>query len=111
MKKLILMCLIFLAACGPGKYDEFAQCLTDKDATFYGAYWCPHCANQKQLFSNSDKLPYVECSLPNKAGQTQICIQSNITTYPTWEFADGSRETGVQSLKKLSLKTGCKLPE
>ena len=34
----------------PGKYDGFAQCLKDKGATFYGAFWCPHCKAQKALF-------------------------------------------------------------
>jgi len=114
MKKLafIAVALLLLAACGPGKYDEFAQCLTDKGATFYGAYWCPHCANQKEMLGSSMKnANYVECSLPNKAGQTQICIDQNITGYPTWEFADGSRTSGVQTLQQLALKTDCKLPE
>ena len=42
-----------------------AQCLADKGATFYGAYWCPHCNNQKLSFGNkaAKKLPYVECAL------------------------------------------------
>jgi hypothetical protein len=113
MKKLVfVLALMLLAACGSGKYDEFAQCLGDKGATFYGAYWCPHCANQKELFLDSvDKLPYVECSLPNKAGQTQICIDKNISRYPTWEFADGSRIINVQQLHVLAEKTGCALPE
>jgi hypothetical protein len=35
---------------GEGKYDLFAQCLKDKDAKFYGAFWCPHCQNQKAMF-------------------------------------------------------------
>jgi len=109
-RMMILAALLFLAACGSGKYDSFAQCLTDKGATFYGAYWCPHCANQKNLFGSSMKnVNYVECSLPNKAGQTEICIQKNITGYPTWEFADGNRTYGEQSFEKLSQKTGCAL--
>ena len=39
-----------------GKYDEFAQCLKDKGATFYGAFWCPHCQAQKKLFGTSVKF-------------------------------------------------------
>lgn len=110
MKKItILFSLMMLAACGPGKYDNFAQCLTENNTTFYGAYWCPHCAEQKELLGSSmEFINYVECSLPNKAGQTQICKDQNITGYPTWEFADGSRVSGTQSIEKLSLKTGCK---
>ncbi len=103
--------LALLAACsGGGKYDAFAQCLTDNDATFYGAYWCPHCAAQKELLGNSmEFITYVECSLPNKAGQTVVCQKANITSYPTWEFADGERVTGVMQLADLAEKTGCEI--
>jgi thiol-disulfide isomerase/thioredoxin len=95
----------------PGKYDEFAMCLKDKGATFFGAFWCPHCQAQKKLFGNSvKKLPYVECSTPNGQAQTQICIDKGIESYPTWEFADGSRLNGEIALDKLAEKTGCVLP-
>ena len=95
----------------PGKYDTFAQCLTDEGATFYGAFWCPHCLEQKRLFGNSDKkLPYVECSNPDRT-QNQTCKDADITSYPTWEFADGTRITGAQSFQTLADATGCALPE
>jgi len=94
-----------------GKYDTFAQCLKDKGAKFYGAFWCPHCRDQKALFGLSvDKLPYVECATPDGKSQTQICTNNNITGYPTWIFADGSRVSGVQTLEALSQKTSCPLP-
>lgn len=96
---------------GPGKYDVFAQCLKDKGATFYGAFWCPHCQDQKKLFGSSVKLlPYVECS--NAAGNAQlpVCTEKNISSYPTWEFADGSRLTGEVALATLAEKTSCELP-
>lgn len=96
---------------GPGKLDSFAQCLKDKGAVFYGAYWCPHCQDQKKLFGSSVKLlPYVECSTANGRGQLQVCKDKNISGYPTWEFADGSREGGKLSLEQLSEKTSCPLP-
>ena len=96
----------------PGAYDEFAQCLADEGATFYGAFWCPNCNNQKELFGKSEKLlPYTECSTPNGQGQLQICVDANVTAYPTWEFEDGSRLVGVQTLETLSEKTGCELQE
>lgn len=95
----------------PRIYDTFASCLGEKGAKFFGAFWCPHCAEQKKLFGASvDKLPYVECSTPDASGQTQICIDSGIGSYPTWEFADGSRLESVQSLATLANKTGCDLP-
>ena len=57
-----------------GKYDTFAQCLKDQGATFYGAFWCPHCKDTKALFGSSvNLLPYVECSTPDGNGQLQVC--------------------------------------
>ena len=90
---------------------QFAQCLKDKGAVFFGAFWCPHCQAQEALFGEAKALlPYVECSTPDKSAQTQICINKKITGYPTWEFADGSRETGEQTFVKLGEKTGCPVP-
>jgi thiol-disulfide isomerase/thioredoxin len=95
----------------PGKYDAFATCLKDKGAVFYGAFWCPHCQAQKKLFGTSVKLlPYVECSTADASGQTQICIDKKVGSYPTWEFADGSRLTGEIPLEQLASKTSCILP-
>ncbi|MBI4080021.1 hypothetical protein HY414_02230 [Candidatus Kaiserbacteria bacterium] len=92
--------------------DSFTQCLKDKGAVFYGAFWCPHCQNTKRLFGSSEKLlPYVECSTPNGKAQLQVCIDKEIKNYPTWEFADGSRLTGERTLEELAEKTGCTLPE
>ena len=95
----------------PGKYDTFAQCLKDKGAIFYGAFWCPHCQAQKKMFGSSQKLlPYVECSLASGQGQTQACIDKKIEGYPTWEFSDGSRLSGEIPLEQLAEKTSCPLP-
>ena len=114
MKKQIIITLallLALTACS-SKYNEFAQCITDNGAVFYGAFWCPHCANQKQDFGSAFKnVNYVECSLPDRSGQTEICNQKNITGYPTWEFADGSRLSGEQSLATLAQKTSSTLPQ
>ncbi len=97
---------------GPGKLDQFALCLKDKGVIFYGAFWCPHCQNQKALFGKSvSLLPYVECSTPDGQSQTQICKDKKIEGYPTWEFSDGSRESGEVSLARLAEKTGCVLPQ
>jgi thiol-disulfide isomerase/thioredoxin len=97
---------------GPGKYDVFTQCLKDKGAVFYGAFWCPHCQAEKKLFGSSVKLlPYVECSTADASGQTQICIDKKIESYPTWEFADGSRLNGEIPLQQLADKTSCVLPQ
>lgn len=92
----------------PGPHDALAQCLTDEGAIFYGAYTCPHCQQQKQMFGRSERLlPYVECATPGGQGQTEECRAENITGYPTWEFQDGSRLEGVQRLDTLAERAGC----
>ena len=102
---------VFMKA-GPGNLGSFAQCLKDKGAVFYGAFWCPHCQNTKRMFGGSAQLlPYVECSTPDGKGQLQACIDKKIEQYPTWEFADGSRLTGERTLQELAEKTDCVLPQ
>lgn len=92
--------------------DLFAQCLAEKGAKMYGAYWCSSCKKQKELFGDSfDHAPYQECATPGVEGQVKPCREAEIEAYPTWVFADGSRETGVQTLADLGQKTGCQLSE
>jgi uncharacterized membrane protein/glutaredoxin len=80
-----------------------AEHLSRSDSKFYGASWCPHCAEQKKLFDGSvNRIPYVECSPggPN-APQAEVCKDKNIQSYPTW-IIDGQRYTGVQPLDALA---------
>ena len=91
------------------KYDNFAMCLAEKGAKFYGAFWCPHCQKQKAMFEGSDKLPYVECSTPDAKGQLEVCTAAGVNSYPTWIFADGSKLPGETPLETLAQKTGCLL--
>lgn len=93
----------------PGQYDAFAKCLSDKDVVMYGAFWCPHCRANKELFKSSWKhVKYIECSTPDGKGKKQICIDENIEGYPTWEY-NGERKSGEQSLDVLSEWTSCPL--
>lgn len=95
----------------PGELDTFASCVGEQGATFYGAFWCPHCQEQKALFGRSAKLlPYVECSTPDGRSQLPICNDAGIEGYPTWEFADESRISQVISLDDLAEITQCTLP-
>jgi hypothetical protein len=96
----------------PGKLDNFAKCLGTSGAKFYGAFWCSHCQNQKELFGAAKNLlPYIECSQADGNNQTPACISANIGGYPTWVFNDQSRLSGEVDLKTLAKKTGCQLPE
>ncbi len=111
---LIVALLVFAnqSTGGPGKYDAFAACLKDKGAVFYGAFWCPHCQNQKAMFGSSEKyLPYIECSNPDGQSQNGICNAEGIRGYPTWVFPDKSTTTGEVPLATLAEKTGCTLPK
>ena len=72
---------------GPSKYQALAQCIKDSGATFYGAFWCPHCQAEEADFQMTrqqlaDIGLYTECSTADASGQTQICIDKKITEYP-----------------------------
>lgn len=91
--------------------DAFAECLKGKGAKMYGAWWCPHCADQKEMFGYAfERVNYVECSPPGQRTENETCKQAGVKNFPTWQFADGSRTEGAQPLSLLSQKTGCRLP-
>ena len=95
------------------KYDGFARCLTDRGVKMYGAFWCPHCTEQKEKFGASFQYaPYVECGVKGQtSGKTQVCQDAGIQHYPTWQFPPtGERVERVFSLEELSDRTGCALP-
>ncbi len=100
---------IYLAS-KPSALAPLAQCLKEKGATFYGAFWCPHCQATKRMFGNAAKdLPYVECSTPDGKGQLQVCKDKEVTNYPTWIFADGTRQVGELTGAQLAAASGCTL--
>ena len=101
---------LIMAPSKPGKLDTFATCIKDSGASFYGAFWCPHCQNQKAMFGSSAKLlPYVECSTPDGKSQLPVCAEAGVKSYPTWKFGTSTVETGELSLERLSELTSCPL--
>lgn len=85
------------------KYDKLAQHLTDIGVKIYGASTCPACQRQKELFGDSWKyINYIECSTPAGYIQARACQVADIKSYPTWEFPDGEKITGVLSPEKLA---------
>jgi len=91
--------------------DTFAQCLTQKNATMYGTFWCPHCAATKKRFGTSFQyINYIECDPRGEKAQSEFCIVKGIDKYDTWEFADGSKVVSEPSFETLGLKTGCAPP-
>jgi len=93
------------------RLDAFAKCLTAKQAKMYGAFWCPHCEEQKEMFGSSFRYaPYIECGIKGEKGIEPICTQAGIKRFPTWIFADGTRVEGEHDLDFLGRETGCSLP-
>ena len=91
--------------------DDFAKCLKSKGVRMYGAWWCPHCAEQKEAFGYAFQyVNYVECSPEGKRDINDVCKQAGVKHFPTWQFPDGSRTEGELPLADLSQKSGCKLP-
>lgn len=85
--------------------------LAQSGAKMYGAYWCPHCQEQKRFFGESaSRLPYVECS-PNgqNAAQAAECQSMGVQSYPTW-FINGKKIEEVMTLQQLADASGFKGP-
>lgn len=88
------------------KLVSFAKCLSQKGAVMYGAYWCPHCQNEKKNFGDAFKyINYVECTK-----NLNECLSLGIKGYPTW-ILNGKRLEGEQGLDKLAKESGCLLTE
>lgn len=88
---------------------KLAKYLTEKGAKMYGAYWCPHCFEQKQLFGKQawEKVTYVECgegATEHKADPA-ACTQAGIKGFPTW-IINGKLDPGAKKLAKLAKLTG-----
>jgi hypothetical protein len=93
------------------KYDNFAKCLTSKQAKMYGAYWCPHCTDQKAQFGRAFQyVNYVECAIKGSNEMTPACKAAGIKHYPTWQFGANPPVEGEFPMEELSDKTGCPLP-
>ena len=76
-----------------------------KGAVFYGAWWCPHCTEQKKLFGSEAalRLPYVECDKDDQGRKR--CELAKVRAFPTWDLG-GQRREGVLSLEELEVWSG-----
>ena len=96
--------LVFKSSTSPGKYDDFAKCLTEKGAVMYGTEWCKYCKQQKELFGKSFKyVNYKDCDA-NKAE----CNAAGVNSYPQW-LINGTKYKGLQQLDSLADYSGCRL--
>ena len=111
MKKAIVIMILVASvviidgcSAGPGRYDEFAKCLTEKGITMYGTEWCPHCQNQKAAFESSFQyVDYVDCDKSKG-----VCAAKGIEGYPTW-IINGEKHAGEQPLARLAGLSGCSI--
>lgn len=82
--------------------QQLATHLRQTNAKFYGAYWCPYCADQKAMFGKAAvELPYVECDPQGENPQPDLCDAKQIAVYPTWEIK-GELYPGLRSLLQLA---------
>ncbi len=95
---------------GPAEI-ALARHLTEIGAKEYGAFWCPHCHDQKQLFGKQAFaiIDYVECDPKGKNPRPQLCEQAGIKGFPTWEI-NKTLYPGVQTLADLATTSGYQGP-
>jgi hypothetical protein len=78
-------------------------------ARFYGAWTCPACVRQMELFGKQAAVlvPYVECRMPEqRPKEAAACREAEVRAYPTWLLPSGQRREGVQSISELSRWSG-----
>jgi len=87
--------------------EAIALHLKQVNAKMYGAYWCPACTRQKEIFGDRAfrQVQYIECDPRGNNAQPQLCRSAGIQVYPTWEIK-GQQYQGVRSLVELARLSG-----
>ncbi|KAJ1627926.1 hypothetical protein T492DRAFT_841987 [Pavlovales sp. CCMP2436] len=82
---------------------ELAKHLKREGATFYGAFWCPHCRNQRRYFGKEALgfVNYVECDARGIGSKANVCARAAVDGYPTWMIGK-KRISGERSLADLA---------
>lgn len=118
MKKVLALSftmIVLLAGCGEpqdGQYATIAQCLTDKGVKMYGAFWCPHCEDQKKKFGADFRyITYVECDPRGENADREACVEAGVERYPTWIFPGQEPLIGANEPEVLAQKANCEVPE
>jgi len=106
----VILSLILKPLNKTGEFDDLVNCMASKEIKMYGAYWCSHCNQQKELFGDSVNLfeekIYVECAEDASDNERQKCIEKGITGYPTW-IINNEKVLGTKSMKKLAELSEC----
>ena len=89
---------------------QLARKLRETGAVVYTAYWCPHCARQKELFGREawKELRNVECAPKGYNAQPGICLAKQVDGYPTMILGNGKRISGERSLSEIAKEIGFK---
>ncbi|MGK7878118.1 MAG: hypothetical protein AB4426_33865 [Xenococcaceae cyanobacterium] len=84
-----------------------AQHLNQVGVKMYGAFWCPACKAQKQIFGEeaASQLHYIECDPSGENAKPQLCQAASIQAYPTWEI-NGQFYRGFFYLEELADLSG-----
>ncbi|MQM08113.1 hypothetical protein Taro_040965 [Colocasia esculenta] len=89
---------------------SLAKHLHSIGARMYGAFWCSHCNEQKQMFGQEAMkiVDYVEC-FPDGVGKgrkmDKACVDVRIEGFPTWVIKDQVL-SGEQELSDLAQASG-----
>lgn len=86
---------------------DLARHLKSMGAKMYGAYWCPHCHSQQELFGKEalGVINYIECDARGKNGRPDLCKAAKVPGFPTWEI-NNKLYPGVQRLEELAEISG-----
>uniref|UniRef100_A0A1J3JE63 Thiol-disulfide oxidoreductase LTO1 n=1 Tax=Noccaea caerulescens TaxID=107243 RepID=A0A1J3JE63_NOCCA len=92
-----------------------AKHLNSIGAKMYGAFWCSHCLEQKQMFGReaAKLLNYVECFPQGYKKGTKIfkaCSEAGIEGFPTW-IINGQVLSGEVELAELADMSGFSLDQ
>lgn len=86
--------------------EKLAKFMTEKGMVLYGAYWCPHCQDQKKTFGDAFQyIDYVECDAQGPNANPDECVAQGIEGYPTWIY-QGKKYSGAKSLSELAQIVG-----
>ncbi|HLP87566.1 MAG TPA: hypothetical protein VK184_03035 [Nostocaceae cyanobacterium] len=69
----------------------------------YGAFWCPYCTKQKELFGKQafTNIQYIECDPRGTNARPDLCRKAGVRAFPTWEI-QGKKYQGMLTLQQLA---------
>ncbi|XP_051140553.1 thiol-disulfide oxidoreductase LTO1-like isoform X2 [Andrographis paniculata] len=89
---------------------SLARHLHSIGAKLYGAFWCSHCVDQKQMFGHeaAKLLDYVECypdGVREGTKMAKVCSNVELKGFPSWEI-NGQVYSGRKQLAELARLSG-----